>query len=608
MNSAQLSDVIGSYCLKDEPGYAIMVDGLWGSGKTYFIKKYFASLPTHKMIYVSLYGANSSSNIEDNIFSAMIGASDVSDGEIKKAGDFIGKVFGAFGDKAEGSAIGAFASTAGDALKGRALKNIGSDTVLVFDDFERTEMSKHQCLSKINEFVEHQKVKVIVLCDESKVDDFKYFDYKEKVILHTNYFERTPEEISEICFSAIKDFKCDHVELFKHELVSIIKQFKFTNIRTIMHGLNCFNEVVNKLYDLDFNYKNDEVLTELMFPALAYSVGYKDYSVDLADLEQTSIDSMSQSVAYHMRTNKNDSNVEPSKWEVFYDNVLSKSIKKVEFKSIFELVCRGLLSENILLDDMKRWDVKEYGPDYPITNFRMDEVISDDNFNENISAALAILDDQNYVFYSTAELYSFCKNIIFLFEHNSFEFSGDFCERIKEFAITVVSNCLNHTEPSAFGSRDTDGKVLNELFDLLHDTSEKLSTDKEQLSFQEELLSGLIEGDIKKIETISNQCSGREILTSLFVAQILEALPKINNVAMRTFGIFLNKRYRSQADFSNLNTEIEPLSELAEGLKSFLDSTTNSVSKMVISIVWESSETICVQAQEYLTKVKSQEQ
>jgi len=375
-----------------------------------------------------------------------------------------------------------------------------------------------------------------------------------------------------------------------------------------MHGLNCFNEIVNKLHDLNFHYKDDAVLTELMFPALAYSAGYKDYSVDLTELEKTAVDSADQSLAYHMRKESRSADVKLSKWEVFYDRVLSKSTKKIEFRSIFELVCRGFLSEALLLDDINRWDVKEYGPDYPITNFRVDEVASDEDFNQNISAALAILDDENYVFYSTEELYSFCKTIIFLFEHKAFEFSGDFCGKIKTFAMTVVSNCLNHTEPSAFGSRDTDGKVLNELFDLLNDTSEKLGKDKELLSVQKELLNALIEGETNKIKAISNQYSSKEILTSQFVVQILEALPKMNNVTMRAFGIFLSKRYSSHADFSNLNTEIEPLSELAKGLKSFLDSTSNSLSKMMISIVWESSEKICAQAQEYLTKVKNQEQ
>jgi hypothetical protein len=604
MNSAQLSEVIGNYCQRDQPGYAIMVNGPWGSGKTYFIKSFFGALDTHKMLFVSLYGVSSTSKIEDQVFSAMIGASDVSEGEIKKAGDFIGKIFGAFGDKAEGSAIGAFAATAGEALKNKALKNIGPDTILVFDDFERADMSKHQCLSKINEFVEHQKVKVIILCDESKIDDPKYLDYKEKVILHTNYLERTADEISEICFSTVRDFKCTHEGLFKRELVSIIEQFNFTNIRTIMHGLNCFNEIVNKLHDLDFKYKDDEVLTELMFPAMAYSAGYKDYSVDIGDLEKTSVDSVNQSVAYHMKKDSRSADIKLSKWEVFYDRVLSKSLKKVEFKSIFELVCRGFLSENELLDDMKRWDVKEYGPDHPITTFRMDEVVSDDNFNKVINSALDILDDKSYVFYSTAELYDFCKTFIFLYEHNSFEYSGNFGQKIKEFSIASVDHCLNHTEPSAFGCRDTDGTILNELFDLLKDTSEKLGKDKEQLSVQGELLQSLNKGEVKNIEAIGNQYSGREVLTSQYVSQILEALPEINNVTMRAFGIFLNKRYSSHADFSNLRSEIEPLSELAKGLKLLLDKTTNSLSKMMVSIVWESSEKICSQAQEYLAKIE----
>jgi len=68
--------------------------------------------------------------------------------------------------------------------------------------------------------------------------------------------------------------------------------------------------------------------------------------------------------------------------------------------------------------------------------------------------------------------------------------------------------------------------------------------------------------------------------------------------------MFLNKRYSSHADFSNLRSEIEPLSELAKGLKLLLDKTNNSLSKMMVSIVCENSERICSQAQEYLAKTE----
>jgi hypothetical protein len=337
---------------------------------------------------------------------------------------------------------------------------------------------------------------------------------------------------------------------------------------------------------------------------MAYSAGYKDYSVDIRDLEKTSVDSVNQSVAYHMKKDSRSADIKLSKWEVFYDRVLSKSLKKIEFKSIFELVCRGFLSENELLDDMKRWDVKEYGPDHPITTFRMDEVVSDDNFNKVINSALDILDDKSYVFYSTAELYDFCKNFIFLYEHNSFEYSGDFAQKIKEFSNASVANCLNHTEPSAFGCRVTDGTILKELFNLLNNTSETLGKEKEQTYVQGEFLHSLINGEVKNIEVICNQYSGREVITSPYVSEILEVLPKINNVTMRAFGMFLSKRYSSDADFSNLRSEIEPLSELAKGLKLLLDTKTNSLSKMMVSIVWENSERICSQAQEYLAKVE----
>jgi hypothetical protein len=237
VNTKELTNVVLKYCNNESPGYAIMIDGPWGIGKTHFIKELLEKNKKLKAIHVSLYGAASTSQIDDSIFAALVGCADVSDNEIKKAGDFLGKMFSAFGDKTEGSAVGAIASISGEALKKRALKNLTSNTVLIFDDFERSKLSQSEALSKINEFVEHQKLKAIILCDERAVEDEKYHQAKEKVILHTNGFERTPEEIASICFEAKGCSKADEITVYKSEFIRIVEQFNLTNIRTLKHGL-----------------------------------------------------------------------------------------------------------------------------------------------------------------------------------------------------------------------------------------------------------------------------------------------------------------------------------------------------------------------------------
>ena len=59
------------YCeLSHAPGFAILLKGKWGCGKTWFINKYREKLEKQqqKCLYVSLYGMTSFSEIEDTFF------------------------------------------------------------------------------------------------------------------------------------------------------------------------------------------------------------------------------------------------------------------------------------------------------------------------------------------------------------------------------------------------------------------------------------------------------------------------------------------------------------------------------------------------------------
>ena len=59
------------YCnLPHAPGFAVLLKGKWGSGKTWFINKFCEKLKRNdrKYLYVSLYGMTTFSEIEDVFF------------------------------------------------------------------------------------------------------------------------------------------------------------------------------------------------------------------------------------------------------------------------------------------------------------------------------------------------------------------------------------------------------------------------------------------------------------------------------------------------------------------------------------------------------------
>ena len=583
MNTKELTNVVLKYCENESPGYAIMIDGPWGIGKTHFIKELLDENKELKAIHVSLYGAASTSQIDDSIFAALVGCADVSDNEIKKAGDFLGKMFSAFGDKTEGSAVGAIASISGEALKKRALKNLTSNTVLIFDDFERSKLPQNEALSKINEFVEHQKLKAIILCDERAVEDEKYYQTKEKVVLYTNAFHRSPDEIVSICFEAKGCSKADAITVYKSEFIRIVEQFNLKNIRTLKHGLACFLEISSAIIKINPKYQSSPVLLDILLSTIVLSAGYRDYSVPVGELKKTVQNYSAMAVAYHM--NEREEAADETNWERFYINVLAKCSRNVEFHSVFELVCRGHLNKSLIAKDLESWEGRAARPDSPITNFRIDEPIDNSEFKSQIDTALRLLNNHSYVFYSTAELYSFCNNLYFIHEHKGFHFIGDFDEKLVKFAKNAVNNCRNHTEPSAFGCSEDNYEVVKTIFSLLAKSSKKISEAQIIESARKKLLSDLKKGRIERIVDSGNNAFSKSIIDSDFVTSLTNMLPKLDNISVRALGIFIKNRFNDDSDYVKFNGELSALAELDKYLTENLKDSKENLSTMMIFIL-----------------------
>ena len=169
-----LVESILDYVRADYTDYAIMINGEWGSGKTYFwnnkIRNKIDSLTfngkKYTTIYMSLYGI---SNLEDISKKIFIETTQLMDKNLKKymdtheqysmpeyakTGLIMANFFGVTqnGDKID---YGSFFST--------------DDKVLCFDDLERANVDVIDILGYINNFVEHDHIKTIIICNEKEL-------------------------------------------------------------------------------------------------------------------------------------------------------------------------------------------------------------------------------------------------------------------------------------------------------------------------------------------------------------------------------------------------------------------------------------------------------
>lgn len=169
-----LVESILDYIRSDYTDYAIMLNGEWGSGKTYFwnnqIRNKIESLKLngkrYTTIYMSLYGISNLEEISKKIF---IETTQLMDKNLRK-----------FMASSGQTTIPEYAKTGIDMANFFGVTSNGSkvnydeffstdDKVLCFDDLERANVDVIDILGYINNFVEHDHIKTIIICNEKEL-------------------------------------------------------------------------------------------------------------------------------------------------------------------------------------------------------------------------------------------------------------------------------------------------------------------------------------------------------------------------------------------------------------------------------------------------------
>ena len=196
MNLEELVESILDYVRADYTDYAIMINGEWGSGKTYFwnhkIKDKIESLQLngkkYTTIYMSLYGISNLEEISKKIF---IETTQLMDKNLKK-----------YMDSHHQTNIPEYAKTGLDMANVFGVSKNGDkidyerffstdDKVLCFDDLERANVDVVDILGYINNFVEHDHIKTIIICNEKELaTKFKSSNLEMKTFIATYLLDK----------------------------------------------------------------------------------------------------------------------------------------------------------------------------------------------------------------------------------------------------------------------------------------------------------------------------------------------------------------------------------------------------------------------------------
>lgn len=330
-NREKIIKSIQVYINENMSDYAIMINGAWGSGKTYFVKnELIPELEQDKpVIYISLFGIKTIDDLV-NVMSLHI-LNIYSNERAQKRANLNGNSFRQINSRNISSTSKVTTTLMSLISKGLKLVPKGEDTkafvsdlqknsikfnryIFIFDDFERSIIDKIELLGFFDELVEQNNAKVIIVCNESKItnareeksannaqqennesDDKRLVDdyrlYKEKVIGLTVKYEANLYSVYETVlmketnndntFSLLLQYKNDILELFKitHSI----------NIRTLMFTFKRFKELREEIENVFQTNKKDmtyfdEYVSIIMLNVVTASLSYKDLGKNILDI------------------------------------------------------------------------------------------------------------------------------------------------------------------------------------------------------------------------------------------------------------------------------------------------------------------------------------
>ena len=174
LTDEEIINIILKYIDENIYNCAVMIDGEWGCGKTYFVRealipaiaKYEEVKPEEKkrrIIYTSLYGVNSVDEISKQI---------IVNTYLEKVGKAKGLI--QTSSKIFGAALSLLPAFGIDIdvkdLSGKLSELLQvKNSILVFDDLERCDCPLNEVLGYINTFVEQEGIKVILIANEKEI-------------------------------------------------------------------------------------------------------------------------------------------------------------------------------------------------------------------------------------------------------------------------------------------------------------------------------------------------------------------------------------------------------------------------------------------------------
>lgn len=280
----EIKGVIDNYLIAQNTDYAIMINGEWGCGKTYFVQQVLFDHINkndlygikYECVYVSLYGLDCVDDIGERIFFA-----------INKNYKWIGLVSKRFASFASAIPI------VGDGIKSslelddneknkihEKLSNL-SNKVIFFDDLERISknVNLEEVLGFINNYSENEKYKTVIICNKEKIDSDVYKKFIEKTVRYVVKYDPDINVVYDelVSVTNLNNKFREYIKEKKTEVIEILICSKYKNLRTIKFIYESMSVLYAKMANIlveDNKYLNS-IFDKFITYYVVYSLEYK---------------------------------------------------------------------------------------------------------------------------------------------------------------------------------------------------------------------------------------------------------------------------------------------------------------------------------------------
>ena len=490
----EIDKIISDYLQVENTDYAIMINGDWGCGKTYYLNNDFKNLVErmvvpksnlnkttqkirrffgkrklgneegiyYKPAYISLYGLSSAEDFYQRVFFGVKGWDN--NGVIRFFGVGASKLIEYVGVSVDGK----------DA---KAITFINTNRVMVFDDLERIcedKISIKEVLGLINSYSEHDKRKVVIACNEdafvgAEVEDElrkAYKKYKEKSVRFTCNFHSDIAGVYGIVVKQVKDDSYrDFLQNDKDRILYVFNIGGRNNLRTLIFFIDAFEQVFDKVNNVEYK---DDVLTNLMVTILIYTMEYKEgkSADDLKSLNPINL-SINTSLLGIKKNNEQDDY--PTAFRKKYSELIDSFVANDVF---VDFIMDGYLNITELNNEIHNIDktvgsrkLKPEGIEFQ--RLKSYSSLGDDEVLQVVENILGYVDKDNYNIYDLMYVYAE------LVKYDYWHFSG----------FNLSEGIKNRIRESM--DRQKQSHIYNPMFEMKIPMWDKADNTKEYQVYQE---------------------------------------------------------------------------------------------------------------------------